>query len=88
MIIIKFRNLYWFTVFNFMLLWLPLLLFGTESGTLVKIIFASEYSTWEGFLEVSKIFSDYAVITFIGAVFIVVVLFSAFKRGEKMNVQV
>lgn len=82
MIINKFRNIYWFVVFNFLLLWMPLLLFGSESASLVKIIFASRYNIWEGFLELNKKISIYAIPGFILSVSIIFALFYFLTKKE------
>jgi len=83
MIISKFRNIYWFVIFNFLLLWMPLLLFGSESAALIKIIYASQYNVWEGFLELNKRISGYAVPGFILSVSIMLTVFYSAIKKEK-----
>ena len=82
-IINKFRNIYWFVCFNFLLLWIPLLLFGSASETLVKSLFASTYNTWEGFLEVNKVLTGYMVPGFLISVSIMLLIFLILRKGKK-----
>jgi len=58
-IISYFQNVYWFSIFFFMMFWLNILTFGTDSQTMIHILFASQYKNWEGFFDVSKGFGNY-----------------------------
>ncbi len=56
-ILIKyFQNIYWLAIFSFSILWLNILLFGSKSELFINLIFASQYSSWEGFFSVGKEF--------------------------------
>ena len=59
---IKFlNNVYIFVLLLFSIIWFSLLAFGTSSSTLVKLFFAANYNSWEGFLAVDKIVSDFII---------------------------
>ncbi len=59
-IVIKYLpNIYWFCVIIFMVFWLNLLAFGSDSGIMLHIIFAAEYDRWEGFFDIANGFSQY-----------------------------
>jgi len=49
-----FQNVYWLVIFSFSILWLDFLLFGSNSEMAVNLLFASQYSSWEGFFSVEK----------------------------------
>lgn len=65
LLISKYRNVYWFTVTLFSLIWSSVLLFGSSSKGIINNLFASQYNSWEGLLEVSKLISPYAIIIYI-----------------------
>ena len=59
---IKFlNNVYVFVLMLFSIIWFSLLAFGISSATLVKLFFAANYNSWEGFLAVDKIVSDFII---------------------------
>jgi hypothetical protein len=49
-----FQNIYWLVIFSFSVLWFNVILFGTNNETIINILFASHYNSWEGFFSVSK----------------------------------
>ncbi len=49
-----FQNVYWISIILFTILWSNLLSFGSSSQTMIHILFAAQYQSWEGFFEVSK----------------------------------
>lgn len=71
LLISKYRNIYWFSVSLFSLLWSSVLLFGSRSKGIINNLFASQYNSWEGLLEVSKVVSPYIIAIHIGIAFIV-----------------
>lgn len=58
-IIKYFPNIYWLCIIIFMVFWLNLLAFGTDSQIMLHILFAAQYSGWEGFFDVAKGYSKY-----------------------------
>jgi peptidoglycan biosynthesis protein MviN/MurJ (putative lipid II flippase) len=79
-----YRNIYWFSISLFTMLWLPLLAFGINSKTMVNILFASQYNYWEGFFELSKVFTPYSLSAyFAGAMIITIMLFVFRPRANK-----
>ena len=49
-----YQNIYWLVIFSFSILWLNILLFGSNSEMVINMIFASQYRSWEGFFLVEK----------------------------------
>lgn len=45
-----------FTLYFFITIWMALLLFGSQSETLLQLFLAKTYTTWDGFFEVNKKF--------------------------------
>lgn len=78
-----YRNIYWNAVFLFTFFWIYLLLFGSDSAVLVKLLFASQYENWGGFLSADEIISKY-LLAVPGCLTFIVVLFSLFFRKEKI----
>jgi len=57
-----YNNIYWFAIVLFSSGWISLLAFGSKNATLVNLLFASQYSEWEGFFTVEKALSQYTFI--------------------------
>jgi len=47
------------TLYFFITVWMALLLFGSQSETLLQLLLAKTYTTWDGFFEVNKKFILY-----------------------------
>jgi hypothetical protein len=79
---IKFlNNVYIFVLLLFSTIWFGLLSFGTSSSTLVNLFFAANYNSWEGFLTVDKIVSDFIIpINFFLILVTLIILSLATKR--------
>lgn len=78
-----FQNIYWFAIVIFSIFWIHFLAFGSGSEEIIHLLFASQYSSWDGFLEVNKLFAPYLlsiqlIITFI------LILVSSFFRKKKI----
>ena len=81
-----YRNIYWFSISLFTILRLPLLAFGSNSKTLVNLLFASQYKNWEGFFEVSKFYAPYSMPAyFLTAMIISLVMLIFRKRVINQN---
>lgn len=76
------QNIYWFSVIVFSSLWSIILLFGSKSETLINLLFAREYSSWDGFFEIGKQFSPYIVPFFFLLLLIIVAFYSFFHREK------
>jgi hypothetical protein len=61
-----YRNIYWFGISLFALFWLAILAFGSNSKTIINILFASQYNNWEGFFEVAKQYSPFTLPAYFG----------------------
>jgi hypothetical protein len=86
LLIIRIKNIYWFCIFIFLILWQFILLFGSKSSTLIKILFASQYNSWEGFFEFHGVAVEY--IKYLFPVYLAIVSFTLFitsiraKKGK------
>jgi hypothetical protein len=79
-----FQNIYWLTISIFSIFWLHFLIFGSTSGEIVHILFASQYSGWDGFLEINKWALPYllpAQLVFT----LLLILISSFFRKKAIN---
>ena len=78
-----YRNIYWFCISVFTLLWLPVLSFGTGSKAIVNLLFASQYKYWDGFFEVQKIYAPFALPVYFVLALIISLFFYLlkFKKG-------
>ncbi len=54
LILVKYKSVYLFVLILFSALWLNLLAFGSDSETLVNLLFARQYNGWEGFFTIDK----------------------------------
>jgi len=60
------RNIYWFGVSLFTILWLAILAYGSSSKTIINLLFASQYNNWEGFFEVMKDYIPFTLPVYFG----------------------
>ena len=77
-----YQNIYWFAILFFMVFWINLLAFGSSSQMMLHIIFAAEYSSWEGFFEVGKSYALYLLPAQSALTFLILSL-SAYLRKNK-----
>ena len=80
LIIKYFQNIYWFTIVIFSVFWLHFLAFGSTSEEIIHLLFASQYSNWEGFLEVKKRFADFILPAQLVVMFLIVLISSSFRK--------
>lgn len=85
LIIKYFQNVYWFSIILFTILWSNILAFGSSSQTLIHMLFASKYESWEGFFEVSKNIQPYLLPVQLG-VTLVLIACSALLRKTKPDI--
>lgn len=82
-LIIKFfQNVYWFSIILFTILWSNILVFGSSSPSLIHILFASRYDSWEGFFEVSKNIRQYLLPVQLGTTFVFIACSALFRKPE------
>jgi hypothetical protein len=79
----RIKNFYSFALILFFTLWSSLLLYGSSSEQLIKMLLARNYSEWEGFLKVDKLFLLYIFMT---EVFVTTILLFFVKPGKKLLV--
>ena len=72
LIMMKSKSIYSFAVSVFIFLWSSILLFGSENESIIKNLFAKNYSSWDGFVELSKQITNY---NFIIQVLITIIFF-------------
>ena len=78
-----FQNIYWFTIVVFSIFWLHFLAFGSSSEEIIHLLFASQYSGWDGFLEANKSFVQYLLPVQLALTFLAILISSVFrKKGE------
>ena len=65
------RNIYWFGISLFTLLWIAILAFGSSSKTMINLLFASQYSNWDGFFEVVKDYIPFTLPVYFGIALII-----------------
>jgi hypothetical protein len=66
-----YRNIYWFGISLFTLLWIGILAFGSSSKTIINLLFASQYNNWEGFFEVMKDYLPFTLLIYFGIALII-----------------
>jgi hypothetical protein len=66
-----YRNIYWFGISLFTLLWLAVLAFGSSSKIMINLLFASKYDNWEGFFEVVKNYMPITLPVYFGITLII-----------------
>jgi len=74
-----FQNIYWISIIIFSIFWSSLLAFGCTSQTLIHILFAATYNSWEGFFKVSNGFVNYFLPLQL-LITIILISFSAVKK--------
>lgn len=82
LIIKYFQNVYWFSIIIFTILWSNILTFGSDSQTLIHMLFASKYQSWEGFLEVSKNIRQYLLPVQLGITLVLIVCSVLLRRTK------
>lgn len=84
LMISKFTNIYFFALIIFAIIWLNLLAFGSESQPMINILFANNYSSWEGFFSVSRYVAGYVLPVQLLLTFVVLYLRSKFNDDLKV----
>lgn len=79
-----FRNIYWFVIVVFSVLWIYFLCFGSGSEEIVNLLFAAQYNSWEGFFVVNKKAFQYLLPAQLFLTFITI-LISAFFGARKQS---
>lgn len=51
---LRFDNIYRFGIYLFSIFWIAVLIFGSSSKELIHLFFATQYSGWDGFIEINK----------------------------------
>jgi hypothetical protein len=75
-----FQNIYWFTIVIFSIFWLHFLAFGSSSEEIIHLLFASQYSGWDGFLEVKRSFATFILPAQLFITFLAVMISSSFRK--------
>jgi hypothetical protein len=85
LIVRYYQNVYWFSIVLFTIPWSNILVFGSGSQTLIHILFASKYKSWDGFFEVSKNIHQY-LLTAQSCLTMVLIACSVFFRKTKPDI--
>ena len=78
--ITRLQNIYWFSIIIFSSVWSIILLFGSESSTIINIFFAREYDSWEGFFKTGKDINNYVVPSFFLIMLLIVLIYVIIKK--------
>ena len=70
-IINYFRNIYWFGISLFTILWFAILAFGSSSKLMINLLFAGQYDNWDGFFEVVKDYMTFTLPIYFGIALII-----------------
>jgi hypothetical protein len=80
-----FQNVYWCSIIIFTVIWGNILVFGSSSQTLIHLLCAAKYNSWDGFFEVSKNIQQYLLPIQLAITFIFIVL-SVLNRKTKPDI--
>ena len=80
------KNIYLFAVMLFSVLWGTILSFGSSSETIINILLASQYQSWQGFINPGKKFEYTQYLTPMYILLIVIFSFIIFKRNRKGSI--
>ncbi len=81
-ILIKyFPNIYIFSAATFSILWIYFLCFGSQSKTIVNLLFAANYDSWDGFFNVDKNLNSFMLSGFLLLTLLIIII-SAFKKKK------
>ena len=75
----KVRNTYLYGGILFSAVWINVILFGTNSATVTKLIIAKNFDKWDGFIILAKEFTDYVQ----PAAFILITIVLLFFKKKK-----
>jgi hypothetical protein len=75
-----FQNVYWFSIIVFTVVWTNILAFGSSSQTMIHLMFASQYNTWEGFFDVGNSVRQYLLPAQLGIAFILIAVSALLKK--------
>jgi len=78
-----YQNIYWAAIIVFTIFWANLLAFGSNSQTMIHILFASQYESWDGFFDVAKDYHLY-LLPFQLFITMLIIYFSTFKKRSKV----
>jgi hypothetical protein len=77
---LKYRNIYWFILFTFLMLWIFILLFGSSYPPVINLVFAAQYFNWEGFFNIKSIYQEYSYIIYASVITAAMFLLSLGKK--------
>jgi hypothetical protein len=73
---VKYRNIYWFSIIIFLMPWIYFVLFGSSNSELIRILYASQYTSWEGFLKTADQSDVYAYNSYAALIFVSLLILS------------
>jgi hypothetical protein len=84
LIIVNAKNIYSFAISVYTFLWSTILLFGSKESPLIRILFARNYDSWEGFFELPKSFANYSFVIQVGFTFLFYMIYYIFTGRRKV----
>ncbi len=82
-IILKyFNNVYLFVILIFSIIWINVLSFGSSSQAIIKLFFAANYDSWEGFFTVDKTISNFLYPANIFLIFISLLIYKLVSKRK------
>jgi hypothetical protein len=70
-----YNNIYWLTATIFTAMWFNLLAFGTQTTSLVNMLFAAQYQKWEGFFTVDPVIKQWILAAQLALLFIMLLFY-------------
>lgn len=80
------QNIYWIAIYSFTSLWCVYLAFGSNNPTAINLLFASQYSSWDGFFEVNKTLNNYIIVAYL-VLSTLMILLSVKKQNRSLKSQ-
>ncbi|QQS37275.1 MAG: hypothetical protein IPM56_04785 [Ignavibacteriales bacterium] len=85
LVITRIRNMYWAALIIFAIPWINFLAFGSQSETIINILFARQYENWEGFFSLQKQYKDYLFPAHVLLTIIVLLIHTGFKSAKHLK---
>jgi hypothetical protein len=79
------KNIYAIAISIFTIFWSNVLLFGSKEESFIRILFAKNFDSWEGFFEVPKFLINYSFVIQEGFTFLFFMIYYIFVRNKKAS---
>ncbi len=78
-----FQNIYWFAIVMFSMFWISFLSFGSETDAIIHLLFASNYNSWSGFVDIPQSLLKYIIPSYF-LLSLLITAFYAFVNNRKI----